>query len=327
MCALQLGRLCGQVLKRHNFASLACIQLFSLNSSPLGFHLSLQYLGSRLIGTSSDQSEKSSCLANCNPSHIGKVVDSFLDMGFNHAQIKELLSVQPRLSSQTGLAVVSELLLLGLSNDSLLKVLQKSPELLRISPKHLKERTDLLRKFNFKEGSLDYLVIQCPSIFTMPKSKIEALKDLLREKCLFTAEEMSKIIRTCPNVLLEDLDDLEYKFQFAYFRMGVKQREIVNSGFLQTPLARIKDRTIFLERLGLYQTPDKKNQTQIVNPKLKAIVRASETHFVTRIACSTIEEYEIFKKLLAREEQKLNEDGTLEAELSDRESDEESDTE
>lgn len=91
--------------------------------------------------------------------------------------------------------------------------------------------------------------------------------------------------------------------QFAYFRMGVKHREIINACFFQVPLERIKNRLIFLERLGRYQTPDKKGQTQVVNPKLKALIRASELDFVTQIACSSAEEYEIFKKLLAREEE------------------------
>lgn len=102
----------------------------------------------------------------------------------------------------------------------------------------------------------------------------------------------------------------------------------MKSGFFQASLAELKNRSIFLERLGLYQTPDKKGQTQIVNPKLKTLIRASETDFVTKVACSTIEEYEVFKKLLAREEQQeWNEDGTPKVELSDSESDEESDAE
>nr|XP_056706394.1 transcription termination factor 4, mitochondrial [Euleptes europaea] len=345
------------VLQRHSFASFAyhSIQLSSLNSSPVVFPYSLRHLGFKFVGTSSGQNEISLHLASSNPdgsdgpqpletlpssaaeqqrlansSHLklGKVVDSFLDMGFNQAQIKELFSVQPKLPSQARLAVVSELLLLGLSTDSILNALQKSTELLRMSPKRLKDRADLLRKFNFKEGSLNHMVIHCPSIFTLPQNRIEAVKDLLMEKCLFTVQQVSKIIQTCPNVLLEDLDDLEYKFQFAYFRMGIRHREIVNSGFFQTSLAEIKNRHIFLERLGLYQTPDKKGQTQIVNPKLKTLIRASETDFVTKIACSSIEEYEIFKKLLAREkEPKWNKDGTLKGELSDMGSDEESDTE
>lgn len=148
----------------------------SLNLSPVGFSWSLQYLGCRLVATSSDESETNLRLANfssdsgnekipetlttsatehqrpANSHHHGNVADAFLDMGFNHDEIKELLSVHPRLPSRTGLAVVSELLLLGLSTDSILKTLQKNTELLRMSPKHLKDRTDLLRKFNFKEG-------------------------------------------------------------------------------------------------------------------------------------------------------------------------------
>ncbi|XP_054839291.1 transcription termination factor 4, mitochondrial [Eublepharis macularius] len=352
----EVRRLCGQVLRRHSFASLAyqSIHWSSVNSLLVALPSSLQHLGYRFIGTGSQQTGTSLPPGSSKPdssdgphksletltssvehqrstdiSHLklGKVADSFLDMGFSHSQIKQLFSVQPRLPSQTRLAVVSELLLLGLSTDSILKVLQKSTELLKMSPKRLKDRADLLRKLNFKEGGLEHVAIHCPSIFTLPQSRIEALKDLLNKKCLFTVEQVSKILQTCPNVLLEEVDDLEYKFQFAYFRMGIKQREIVNAGFFQTSLDEIKNRCIFLERLGRYQTPDKKGQTQIVNPKLKTLIRASETDFVTKIACSSIEEYEVFKKLLACEEEKWNEDGTLKVEHSDMESDEESDTE
>ncbi|XP_048361119.1 transcription termination factor 4, mitochondrial isoform X2 [Sphaerodactylus townsendi] len=358
MRGFELGRLCARVLQRHSFASLACqsIQLSSLNSSPLAFSCSLRHLGCKLVCTSSEQNEMPLHVASFNPESsddpqkpletvtsspaeqqrpanlsylkLGKVLDSFLDMGFSHAEIKALFSVQPKLLSHARLALVSELLLLGLSTDAILKALQKSPELLRMSPNHLKDRADLLRKLSFKEGSLNHMAIHCPSIFTLPQSRIEAVKNLLTEKCLFSTQQLSKILRTCPNVLLEDLDHLEYKFQFVYFRMGIKHREIVNSAFFQKSLAEIKNRHIFLERLGLYQTPDKKGQTQIVNPKLKSLIRASETDFVTKIACSSVEEYEIFKKLLAREEEpEWNKDGTLKVELSDVESDEESDTE
>lgn len=113
--------------------------------------------------------------------------------------------------------------------------------------------------------------------------------------------------------------------QYAYFRMGVKHTEIVKSGFFQVSMAEVKNRHIFLERLGLYQTPDKKGQTQVVNVKLKSIIRASKSDFVTKMACSSIEEYEIFKILLAREKEQ---EDTVKEDLSDAESDgERSDTE
>lgn len=85
--------------------------------------------------------------------HLEKVVDSFLNMGFSSAQIVQLFNLQPILPPQPRLAVVSELLLLGLSTDNTLKALQKSPELLKMSTKHLKDRADLLRRLGFKEGS------------------------------------------------------------------------------------------------------------------------------------------------------------------------------
>lgn len=85
---------------------------------------------------------------------LGKVADPFLDMGLSPAQITHLFSLQPYAPPQLRLAVVSELLLLGLSTDATLNVLQKSPELLGMSSKHIKDRADLLRRLAFKEGNV-----------------------------------------------------------------------------------------------------------------------------------------------------------------------------
>ncbi|XP_061492676.1 transcription termination factor 4, mitochondrial isoform X2 [Rhineura floridana] len=354
MRAMKLGLFCRQVLQRHSFVPLVChcIQLSSLKASPVAFISTLQHLGCRLTGNSSpglseanfrlrssktDSSEGSQKLlqtlaissveperpAGADLLNLGKVADPFLDMGLSPAQITQLFSLQPNLPPQTRLTVVSELLLLGLNTDSTLKVLQKSPELLKMSLKHLRDRADLLRRLGFEEG-MNHVAIHFPSIFTLPQKKIESLERLLKEKCLFTVHQISTILQMCPNILLEELNDVEYKFQFAYFRMGVKHREIVQSGFFQASLTEIKNRLIFLERLGLYQTPDKKGQTQVVNPKLKSIIRFSETDFVTKMACSSVEEYKIFKKLLVREERRLEEqEAAMQSDLSDLESDEE----
>lgn len=85
--------------------------------------------------------------------------------------------------------------------------------------------------------------------------------------------------------------------------MGVKHSDMVRTDFLQYSITKIKQRHVFLERLGRYQTPDKKGQTQIPNPLLKDILRVSEAEFLARTACSSTEEFEVFKKLFAREEE------------------------
>lgn len=79
--------------------------------------------------------------------------------------------------------------------------------------------------------------------------------------------------------------------------------DIVKTDLLQYPVTKIKQRHVFLERLGRYQTPDKKGQTQVPNPLLKDILRVSEAEFLARTAVSSAEEFEVFKKLLAREEE------------------------
>ncbi|XP_065413139.1 transcription termination factor 4, mitochondrial isoform X2 [Chrysemys picta bellii] len=230
------------------------------------------------------------------------MLDSFSDMGFSNAQIIQLFGLQPKLAPQTRLAVVSELLLLGLDADSTLRVLQKSPEVLRMTAQQLRHRADYLRRLDLGEENLQRVVSHCPSIFTLSWKKIDAVVQVFKEKCIFTADQVTEILHRCPNVLLEEPHDLEYKFQYVYFRMGVKHKAVVKSGLFRTPIAEVKNRHIFLERLGLYQTPDKKGQTQIVNPKLKEIIRVSEGDFLAKIAHSSLEEFEVFKKLLAREE-------------------------
>lgn len=79
--------------------------------------------------------------------------------------------------------------------------------------------------------------------------------------------------------------------------------DIVKTDLLQYPVTKIKQRHVFLERLGRYQTPDKRGQTQVPNPLLRDILRVSEAEFLARTAVSSAEEFEVFKKLLAREEE------------------------
>ncbi|XP_057600427.1 transcription termination factor 4, mitochondrial isoform X2 [Hippopotamus amphibius kiboko] len=157
--------------------------------------------------------------------------------------------------------------------------------------------------FSIQPGKLKRVLYCCPEIFTMRQRDIEVIVGVLKEKCLFTVKQVTEILHRCPYVLREDPGELEYKFQYAYFRMGIKHVDVVRTDFLQYSMTKTKQRHLFLERLGRYQTPDKKGQTQVSNPLLKDILRVSEAEFLARTACSSAEEFEVFKKLLAREEE------------------------
>lgn len=83
--------------------------------------------------------------------------------------------------------------------------------------------------------------------------------------------------------------------------MGVKQEEIVKSKLFRSSLEEVRHRHSFLERRGLYQTPDKNGQTTIVNPKLETVLCVDEDTFLTQLAKASAEEYDVFKRLVARE--------------------------
>ncbi|XP_038605049.1 transcription termination factor 4, mitochondrial [Tachyglossus aculeatus] len=255
---------------------------------------------------------------------LERAIKSFFDMGFNNTQIMELFSFKPKLKAQQRLEIISELVLFGLDPGPVCKILKNSPGILGMTVKQLKNQAGYLRRLGLEAGHLRHVVNCCPDIFVLKQQQIEAIVCVLKKKCLFTVEQVTEILHTCPRVLHEDPNNLEYKFQYAYFRMGIQQPDIVRTKLLQYPITKIKQRHIFLERLGLYQTPDKKRQTQICNPKVMAILKVSEAEFLTKTARSSSEEFEIFKKLLAREEEEECEDSASEEEDSDLEDEEES---
>ncbi|XP_058554744.1 transcription termination factor 4, mitochondrial isoform X2 [Neofelis nebulosa] len=235
------------------------------------------------------------------------VISALLDMGFSDIHVNELLSMWPSVPPQQLLDIISELILLGLNPEPLYVALKKSPELLKLPIMQMRKRSSHLRKLGLGEGKLKTVLLCCPEIFTMHQRDIDSIVGVLKEKCLFTVQQVTKILHRCPYVLQEDPGELEYKFQYAYFRMGVKHADVVRTDLLQYSITKIKQRHVFLERLGRYQTPDKKGQTQVPNPLLRDILRVSEAEFLARTACSSAEEFEVFKKLLAREEEEKSE--------------------
>ncbi|XP_062962978.1 transcription termination factor 4, mitochondrial-like [Cynocephalus volans] len=254
---------------------------------------------------------------------LEKVISSLPDMGLSDARINELLSRQPGANPQKLLDIISEFILLGLNPEPVYVALKKSPQLLKLPIMQIKKCSSYLRKLGLGEGKLKRVLHCCPEIFTMCQQDIDDIVGVLKEKCLFTVQQVMEILHRCPYVLLEDPDELEYKCQYAYFRMGIKHLDMVRTEFLQYPVTKIKQRHIYLERLGRYQTPSKKGQTQIPNPLIKDILRISEAEFLARAACSSAEEFEVFKKLLAREEEEDTESGTSDDKRASLEEEEE----
>ncbi|KAI2527794.1 mitochondrial transcription termination factor 4 [Homo sapiens] len=144
---------------------------------------------------------------------LERVMSSLLDMGFSNAHINELLSVRRGASLQQLLDIISEFILLGLNPEPVCVVLKKSPQLLKLPIMQMRKRSSYLQKLGLGEGKLKRVLYCCPEIFTMRQQDINDTVRLLKEKCLFTVQQVTKILHSCPSVLREDLGQLEYKFQ------------------------------------------------------------------------------------------------------------------
>ncbi|XP_073705212.1 transcription termination factor 4, mitochondrial [Garra rufa] len=247
-----------------------------------------------------------------NPSHNGQVTHrpgnqltlcSLLEMGFSENQAKEMHEGATKSRGKHVPSVLTALLLLGLNPSSILKILQTCPEVYSLKGADMQQRIDHLRKMGLVEGSLQRMISHYPKVMLLPVKRVNMVSRLLKEKCLFTIQQVTDILRDSPEVLEEDLAELEYKFQYAYFRMGVRQPEMVKAKLFRLSLSKLRCRHCFLERRGLYQTPDKKGQTLIVNPPLKDVLCVSEETYLKQVAMATAEEFHIFRKLMAREQE------------------------
>uniref|UniRef100_A0A8C5T957 Mitochondrial transcription termination factor 4 n=1 Tax=Malurus cyaneus samueli TaxID=2593467 RepID=A0A8C5T957_9PASS len=239
------------------------------------------------------------------------------------ARSSPALLLQPRLDPERREAAAAQLLLLGLSAEAALALLERSRRCCGCPRSDSGSAPRSCGAWGWTEvgqraggrgghrglpadpllaGRLQRAVSRCPQLFHVPRKRLEAAVRLLRERCLFTAEQLREVLGTCPAVLLEEPRTLHHQFQYAYFRMGVRQKEMVKARLFRMPFAELRNRHIFLERRGLYETPHK-GQTQTSNPKLKDIVQLPVKDFLASLALSTPEEYEVFKKLLAREEE------------------------
>ncbi|XP_077371616.1 transcription termination factor 4, mitochondrial [Festucalex cinctus] len=232
-------------------------------------------------------------------------VPSLLDMGFTPSQAEELYDSVCKAKGGSAathcLPTLTLLFMLGLNPSSVLKLLTKCPDLYVIKESLLQQRISNLRKLGLVEGSLQRMVVHYPAILTVPMKTVKRVAVFLREKSRFTTQQVADILRDSPAIVHEDLAQLEYKFQYVYFRMGIKHGEMVKHRLFRSPLEELRTRHCFLERRGLYQTPDKKGQTLVVNPKLDGVLHVGLDAFLAQAANASAEEYDVFRRLLARE--------------------------
>ena len=85
-----------------------------------------------------------------------------MDMGFTDTQAEHLYEAVSKARGQNAaehaLTALSALLLLGLNSETVLKILEKCPELYRLKESDFQQRTANLRKLGLVEGTITIIV-------------------------------------------------------------------------------------------------------------------------------------------------------------------------
>ncbi|XP_040204839.1 transcription termination factor 4, mitochondrial isoform X4 [Rana temporaria] len=230
---------------------------------------------------------------------VPAVRQELLDLGFSETQAERILSMKCTVHSTS---TIKELRVVGLNHKTILRILEEKPEILKTGAKQVRDKVDTLRSLGLGEGSLQNSLSRCPSILAMPRSRLLASAQCLKTRCQFSSQQVQKILNTTPEALTKDPNHLEELFQYAYFRMGGKHGDIISSGIFQKSLKEIRVRHHFLERLGRFIPPNKNLLCPLTNPKIKEVVQLSEEDFLSQVARSSSEEFNIFQKILEREE-------------------------
>lgn len=191
-----------------------------------------------------------------------------VDMGFTETQAARIndavTKVRGGSAAKHALSTLTALFVLGLNASSVLKALEKCPELYAVKELQLQQRIGNLRKLGFVEGeiivlcstvyestvktglyvgvlhagsttkgvlynyyyyivitfiprlgSLQRVVAHYPQILTVPVKTVKNAVVFLREKCLFTVQQAADILRDSPAIVVENMGQLEYKFQVS----------------------------------------------------------------------------------------------------------------
>lgn len=210
---------------------------------------------------------------------------------------------------------------LGFKSNSLLLILNKRPLIWKLPNAGLLERVQFLWNLGLTDGQLKMAVTTFPDILTIKKKKFQQILELLR-KLQFTSKQICQVIADTPQVLEESEYQTELRLQYVLFAMGITDyKEILKAKIFKYSYEHIRLRHLLLERLGLYQVPDKHGKTKIRNPSLCRIIDSTDKRFASSCANVSLEQLKTFSEMLKEEKLEEDDDNLTDEEDGDVDSD------
>ncbi|CEF68430.1 Hypothetical protein SRAE_2000308700 [Strongyloides ratti] len=172
-------------------------------------------------------------------------------------------------------------------------------DLLATSIENIQSHIQVFTSGGISEPSdLCNIICKCPVLLFSGDSK-EMLKLVGSLSNFFTKNQIKCILRNSPQCVLMNFEQIEEKYEYIYFLMGIEGDEFkMCKKWIDMPLDEIIKRHEFLLKCGRYVTPDPKRlQLQKENPPLYRIIDTDSVIFATQVASVTYEEWVIYEGL------------------------------
>lgn len=215
----------------------------------------------------------------------------------------------------------------GFTKDNSIKIIDKYPNILRLSTKQIGDRLEMWHFAKFSQTQYFELFVQCPELLELDDEHRISKRYTQLQEIVVTPKNIWRLLMSCPNVMVDDIESIRGKVDYILTKMEADETDLVKSGSLGLSLQQIKSRHTILVRLGIFK---KRNRKASVldpnkNPRLFRIMDSSDAEFASKTCGISMKELEAFYELYERElDEKLQEELDY-AENSDGEYDDEID--
>ncbi|XP_061184593.1 uncharacterized protein LOC133192614 [Saccostrea echinata] len=187
----------------------------------------------------------------------------------------------------------------GLGGRSICVILLSYGRVTDEDPSVLSDLLMFLRKIYKTDRKFNKAITACPGILSVTPAKITAKINELQE--LFKSNDVLELTVQSPDILFEDLDTIQEKFDYVYHTMGISQRQMMYSDMFNYPLLHIQTRHAFLDRAGFYKKIKKHKGEINTNPLLQDILGLSDKSFARKYGNMSELDYKTFSQYFALE--------------------------
>lgn len=191
----------------------------------------------------------------------------------------------------------------GFTPDGFVNIISQQPSLLTRQPDQIVQTVECWRSTQFGDHRVLELLERYPELFDFRDERMLLHRLAFLKLYVATAKNVWRLFMNSPNTITERETSLEAKIEYLQNTMRAEVSDVVKSSVFSHQLDSIRTRHTFLDRLGLFKprSPKADPKDPNRNPRMHQIFDTSDKEFASKVCGVSLEEWEVFQALFAKE--------------------------